>query len=313
MRIGTADPRTWTWLVRSTTWVLLAVALPAQALAPDVHWGANAFPPVDPEVRLSLSLNRFTEFSKSGQRYNDYDETFGFNMLHLSVADQIPAWPDFTFTLFAGGGPTNDQPTRWLQNDFLHKLWGQDAVPVDGARSDWDYACGGSLTYSRERELWDQRLRLFGGAGASFGSLYQEFSSHVGAEFHVPSLNAKVGLLERFAWLDSGETLHEVADDSNIVQLYVGYVPSRLDTRNWFADWLGNPEVGFTLTYDTGLFLESGGGDAIGTWFISMRVKWPTGLMFEIWNDIANGTDFGPTMGMTFSVDLLSVFEQRWF
>src|SRR5262245_13035451 len=104
MRI--AGPRTWTSLGRSTTPILYALALPAQALAPDVHWGANTLPPVDPEVRLSLSLNRFTEFSKSGQRYNDIDETFGFNMLHLSMADQVPAYPDFTFTLFAGGGPT---------------------------------------------------------------------------------------------------------------------------------------------------------------------------------------------------------------
>src|SRR4030095_11628190 len=125
-----AGSRTWIPLGRSTTPVLFAVVLRAQALAPDVHWGANTFPPVDPEVRLSLSLNRFTEFSKSGQRYNDIDETFGFNMLHLSMADQVPAHPDFTFTLFAGGGPTANQPTSFLQNDFLHNLWGLARAPL---------------------------------------------------------------------------------------------------------------------------------------------------------------------------------------
>jgi hypothetical protein len=311
MRIGIACPRTWSSLGRSTPPILFALALPAQALAPDVHWGANTFPPIDPEVRLSLSLNRFTEFSNNGQRYNDIDETFGFNMLHLSVADQVPAYPDFTFTLFAGGGPTANQPTSFLQNDFLHSLWGLDKVPYDDTASGWDYACGGSLTWSQESEFSRQRLRLFAGAGASLGSLYNELYGHAGAELMLPSLNAKIGLLDRYGWLQHGETLPAVADAANIVQLYVGYVPSRLDTRNWFADWLGNPEFGLTFTYDTGLFLETGGGEAIDTWFISLRVKWPDGLMFELWNDILNGTDFGPTMGMTFSVDLNSVFE-RW-
>jgi hypothetical protein len=192
-------------------------------------------------------------------------------------------------------------------------LWGLDSVPFDDTASGWDYACGGSLTWSQEGELWSQRRRLFAGAGTSLGSLYNELYGHAGAELLLPSLNAKIGLLDRYGWLQGGNTLPEVADAANIVQLYVGYVPSRLDTRNWFADWLGNPEFGLTFTYDTGLFLETGGGRAIDTWFISLRVKWPDGLMFELWNDILNSTDFGPTMGMTFSVDLYSVLQQRWF
>jgi hypothetical protein len=288
-------------------------AAAAQGLAPDVHWGANAFPPIDPEVRVRLSLNRFTEFSKTRRVYNDIDETFGFNMLHVAAVDQIPAWPDWTYTIVAGGGPTADQPTRFLQNEFLHEIWGLDKVPVDGTADGWDWQLGGSLTWSRESGWNGQRLRFFAGSGVTTGSLYQELNGHVGAELLIPEWRVKLGAMERFSVLDEGDTLPQVADEANVIQLYAGYAPERIDSSAWFMEFLGNPEFGLTLTYDTGLFVESGGGSGIGTWFISLRVKWASGLMYEIWNDIANGTDFGPSVGMTFSVDLFSLLPRRWY
>ncbi len=298
------------------TALCVAAGASAQGIAPDIHWGANGFPETDPEVRVGLSLNRFTEFSKSGGRYNDIQQTMGFNNVNVSIVDQLPSYPDWMFNVWAGGGRTGDQPSRFLQNEFLHNTWGLDRVPVGRSRNAWDYMGGGSLTYSREGEPFaddDIRGRIFGGFGAALGTIYNEPFVHVGAEIHLHDWNMKVGIMDRFSLPREGDAFSEVADQSNVAQLYIGYVPSRLGSSAEWFDWLGAPEFGFTFTHDSGLFVESVTNDPIDTWFISMMVKWPTGLKFELWNDILNSTDFGPTVGMVFSVDVMTLWEQRWF
>ncbi len=301
----------------------LGAAVAAQGGAPDPHWGANTFPPQHPEVRATLSFNRFTEFSKTGTKYNGIDESMGFNMLTLSVADRLPALPDVTFSVWAGGGPTSDQPTRFLQNEYLHNSWGLDRVPVGASRDEVDYYGGGALHWQWrgvglfepevvEGDRW--RTRVFAGAGANLGTLYQEPFAQAGFELRIPEWSLKLGLQDRVAFPRPGDAFDNLAHFNNIVQAYVGYEPRRIESSSTVWQWLGNPEVGLTFTYDSGFFVDFD-DEPIGTRFISARFAWATGLTFEIWNDILNSTDYGPTMGLMLSFDLNTLSEQlrRWW
>jgi hypothetical protein len=49
--------------------------------------------------------------------------------------------------LTAGGGPTRDGPSRFLQNDVVHTLRGFSPVPVEEKREANDFMVGGSLSW----------------------------------------------------------------------------------------------------------------------------------------------------------------------
>jgi hypothetical protein len=297
----------------------------AQGLPPEPHWGATILPADRPELRAGLHFDRFTEFSKTGQVFNEIHETAGFNLLSVSYTENTPADPDLYFTLAGGLGYDGDQPTRFLQNDYVHKILGQLGVPVGATRDGVEYAASGSVTkWFDGPRLFDSgevpdetgwRTRFFLGAGFSTGTIYHETFANLGATLFVPDAilgrRFRATLTNRFAFPTGEDTFSDLADFSDVTQASFGLVPEHVHTDFPVLEFLGNPEFGVTLTHDSGFFERN--GKPIETWFAGVYVQWPTGLRFETWNDFANGTDFGPTYGFLISVDLFTLFHNtRW-
>lgn len=276
----------------------------AQAPVPDPHWGAFAFPSSVPELRAGLHFNRFTEFSSTGSRFNDIDETSGFNVLAASYTDRIPGLPQWTFTGTFGLGLSSDDPTNTIQNDFVHEAIGQEDVPVGDVREEPEFLAG--LGVTRWFEDPEHLGRdLFVGAGYATSTLYHEPWLHLGGTYMLGG-SCRLSLMHRVSRPVEGEAYSDLARLSNLSQVYVAYVPSTIDSEWSLLDLLGNPEIGLAVTHDTGLFVDQD-DDPIETWFASLRFRWATGLTIETWNDFANGTDFGPTFGFLMSVDLTTL------
>jgi hypothetical protein len=128
---------------------LLASAAAAQAEtgAPAVHWGALAYPDQSPTVALTGNFNRFTEFNGEGRRFNNIRETMGFNFASISWTEHWRHWEHWSTNLTVGAGPTGNQPTGYLQNEFIHDtVWGIPKVPIDRLREETDFMIDGSLT-----------------------------------------------------------------------------------------------------------------------------------------------------------------------
>ena len=296
------------WVRRISCAVLFAVGSPAaaraQAPVPDPHWGAFAFPSSVPELRAGIHFNRFTEFSSTGTRFNDIEETAGFNVLAASYTDRIPGMPQWTFTGTFGIGLSSDEPTSAIQNDFVHWAIRQDDVPVEDVREEPEFLAGLGMTRWFEDPEHLGR-ELFIGAGYATSTLYHEPWFHVGGNYMVGE-SCRLSLMHRVSRPVEGEAYSDLAQISNLTQVYLAYVPSAIDSDWDLLDLLGNPEVGLAVTRDSGLFVDED-DDAIETWFASLRFRWATGLTIETWNDFANGTDFGPTFGFLMSVDLTTL------
>lgn len=308
--------------------VVAAGSVRGQSLAPEAHWGGPILPADRPELRLGLHLNRFTELSKTGQVFNDIDETTGFQFASLSWSENTPSDPNLFFTVTGAAGFSGDQPSRFLQNDYVHAIMGQSAVPVLGVRESVEYAASGSLT------RWFDGPRLFGdgegatatgwrthaflGAGAATSTLYHEAFAHAGASLLIPDTflfgrHVRVTAANRACWPLGGNAYPDLETFSNVSQVTIGLVPPRVASDNVVLEFLGNPEFGLSATHDTGFFQRN--GEPIEEWFAGFYVQWATGLRFETWNDFANGTDFGPTYGFRVSLDVFSLFSNshwRW-
>lgn len=302
----------------------IANAAAAQAPTPDPHWGANAFPERDEWLRAGFSFSRFTEFSYQGQRFpSEVQESTGFNQLVLSRND-TPSWsPSASYRVAVGIGFSNDQPTRFFQNDILHPLLNIDRVRVEDTRSEFEITAGGDLTFwTDERPLFGDAesdaldrdgVELFAGAGAAVGTIYNEAFVHFGAIYRTPEFTpwlfgwhrgfVEVGALGRAQAIRPGDAYRDVAEWGVLGQTSIAWVPSRPDD----SSWLGNPEIATTITWDSGLWRDLDDGDPIDTSFISFQVKWPGGMVFETWNDMYNGTDFGPSYGFRIGWDLLAL------
>ena len=124
-------------------------------------------------------------------------------------------------------------------------------------------------------------------------------------------LYLRVAVADRACWLTGGNAYPDIADFSNVAQATVGLVPPTVESDNPVLQFLGNPEFGLSISYDTGFFERA--GEPIDTWFVGIYLQWATGLRFETWNDFANGSDFGPTYGLRVSFDLYTLFSNsRW-
>ena len=204
--------------------VIAVCAVPGLALAEapphSVHWGAIAFPDHDPTLTLSAALlDRFTEFDGEGRRYNDIREPMGLNFFTLSWTKPLAPLPGWNLNLTAGGGPTRDGPSRFLQNDVVHKFRGLTEVPVGNKREANDFMLSGSLT--RWFSLLGSNDAFFAGLGGAGGSLYYE--PYVQAGFRrlalfapVPLLGdyLRVSALARYGRPFSGAAFHQVAPQS---------------------------------------------------------------------------------------------------
>ena len=289
-----------------------ALAPPARAEAPpqSVHWGAIAFPDHDPTLTLSTAvLDRFTQFDGSGRRYNDINETMGFNFFTASWTKPLTQWPGWNLNLTAGGGPTTDGPSRFLQNDVVHKLRGIDPVPVGQKRDANDFMLSGSMT--RWFGLPGISDVFFVGAGGAGGSLYYE--PYVQAGFRrlailgfIPWVGdyLRVSAMGRYGRPYGGAAFRQVAPQSYIAQASVG-----LGNYHRWKD--STPfELELAVTVDSGLFVDHR-GDALEERFVSLAIRY-SAFTFETWNDLINQKDYGPTFGARLTLDLFYMYD-RWF
>jgi hypothetical protein len=301
---------------------MVAPVLPAQSLPPMPHWGGGIVPSDRPELRLALDINRFTQFSKTGTQYNEIEETTGFQLGSLSWTENTPAYPDLFFNFTAGAGYSGDEPSNWLQNDYIHDIINNLPVPVGNVYESVEYAASGSLTNwwtgptlfgsGEAPDTTGWRTRFFVGAGAATSTIYHEAFGQVGGTLLIPDTflggrHVRMTVVDRPCWITGGNAYPVLSDFSNVTQVQLGLVPPSVDSDNPVLQFLGNPEFGLMVSYDTGFFERA--GRPIDTWFAGFYVQWATGLRFETWNDIANGTDFGPTYGLRISFDLFTLFS----
>ncbi len=88
-----------------------------------------AYPDAYPILALGLTLNRFTEFDNDRNRYNPIDMTMGFNFGTVSWTEHWKAYSGWSTNVTIGAGPTRDQPTRFLQNELMHKPFNSEPYP----------------------------------------------------------------------------------------------------------------------------------------------------------------------------------------
>lgn len=290
-----------------------------ETVAPSEHWGAIAYPDRTPTLIAGLTVNRFTEFNGSGGRFNSIRQTAGFNFATVSWTERIKGLDGWNGNLTLGAGPTGDEPSIFLQNGFVHRLLGNNAVPVGEKRVGGDFMLGGSVT--RWASLVGSQENAFAGMGVAVGSLYQEVYGRVGlrqisiaevlAAIHpgiVPTALERFSRFVRFSGMGRYSRLYGGSAYSDAVianQSYLGQVSVSIgdyesaEPPRW--------ELEFAATIDSGLFVTPS-GHGIERRFGSIALHFPYGVL-ETWNDVLGQTDSGPTYGFRFMLDLLALRE----
>lgn len=319
---------------------------------PSVHWGSIEFPLLENSGTMGFSLIQFSEFDKkidpaTGDhlRYNDIDETFGFNLLSFSRTRQLRSGDEHRSNLFFTSslaiGASIDATTSYYQNDILHELKDLPHVPRDGEDRGMILAYGGELNYrllqlTRDRR-GDSRLSdtpLFLGAGYSVGTILQDVYVHAGIlRLRYPQQGRRnriahvdFSAMARVGVLETGFDFEELAQSYWLTQAGVGltvmpyYFPIRFE---------------FAMMGHSGIFLESrqlyaanGYGDeedlrnSLHERFYSFRVgigSWT----FETFNEAVSpnvddpsnsgewGKDRGPTYGARMWITTYP--GEKWF
>jgi len=160
-------------LVPAILFFLFAGSAVAESPAPTMHWGGLAYPDQVNTLSLGYIGNRFTQFDGDGAQFNRISETMGFNFGSLSWTQHWQRFEGFSTNLTIGAGPTGEQPTRYLQNEFIHDtIYNIPKVPVGRTRDEFDFSVDASATYWHS--VFDAPRVFFIGGGISTGSLYTE-------------------------------------------------------------------------------------------------------------------------------------------
>ncbi len=301
----------------------------AESPSPTVHWGGLAYPDQSRVLDVGYTGNRFTEFDGQGRRFNNMDETMGLNFATVSWTEHWKSWQGFSTNLTVGAGPTGEQPTRYLQNEFIHDaVWGIPKVPVGTTRDGADFMIDGSLT--GWGGFWGQDRLLFAGGGFSTGSLYHEAFVRAGMRRlnigdpiaagsqalvrfvtagSVPRLLAldwlkgfRLSAMGRYGRSWSGSAFKDVAP-----QTYFGQ--GSVSWGIYDNDHAPFVEVELGAAIDSGLF-TSLRGDALEGQFWTVKVQ-VRRFVVETWNDQLNRQDYGPTYGLRLTYDLSSLLWEK--
>lgn len=291
-------------------------AAQAENVAPGPHWGAIDFPDQNRTLLAGLTVNRFTEFNASRDRFNAINQTAGLNFATVSWTERLRAWPEWAGNLTVGAGPTSESPSRNLQSSFHHATT-QGAIPTDQTRTGADFMVGGSVT--RWSPLFAPRDTGFVGLGVAAGSLYQEVYGRLGvrhlslAELAAAMVSGtqptvltslsrymRLSAMGRYSQLSGGSAYPSavIAKQSYIGQGSVTFAD--------FGEGAGAPPgwaLEVALTYDSGLFARDN-AHRIERRFGSLAIHFPYGT-FEVWNDWVGSTDSGPTAGFRLMLDVL--------
>ncbi|MDT7043094.1 hypothetical protein [Candidatus Nitronereus thalassa] len=283
----------------------------AETPSPGVHWGAMGFPDQQAQVATGINFFRFTEFNGEGQRFNDTRETIGLNFGSISWTQNwtqeevcTACWQT---NLTVSGGPTSDEPTKFLQNEFVHDfLFDIAKVPVGGVRTEFDFMVDGSLT------KWVKDNLVFAGLGFSTGTLYHEVWGRAGVKHWA--------MLKPIAeeWSPQGGTLHSIANMVRVSGLgrygrvFNGAAFEAIAPQSFIAQgkvslgWFDNHNIPICvlfggITIDSGIFVDIE-GDALEERYYSLGFQIHR-FTFETWNDQINKKDFGPTYGTRVTFD----------
>ena len=326
--------------------LLVIVLVPAVVLgetpAPSLHWGGLAYPDQYTTLTTGFTSERFTEFSSMGRsdRYDStIDQTIGFNLITLSWTrhwDELPfLGNDWSTNLTLGIGPAAEQPSKFIQNNMIHRAFGYPQVSTDRTREDTDAMVDLSVTKWVALPAWpysvEQPKVLFGGVGTSLGTVYQEHFIRAGVRrfsFHpwfekfigeppsqfvdspIDDLKKILGYFRfsamiRGSLVNDGAVLHNVKDFSHFQQVSVSFGPyeNAIGKDDKFRTETPPPwEVEVGLSWDSGIFKDTT-GQSKKEYFITgaITVAW---FRFEFWDDAVNHKDKGPTGGGTLTIDL---------
>lgn len=295
-------------------WGSVGVAL-AESPSPTVHWGGLAYPDAYSKLELGYTGNRFTELNREGEQYNPIRETMGLNSGTASWTEHWKRFEGWSTNLTIGAGPTGEQPTRYLQNEFIHdKIYGIPKVPTNQTRDEFDFMVDGSVT--RWLPLLTQPKKVFVGVGGSTGSLYQELFARTGIR------GAELGssVLSLLGW---GEANHLAADFvrgirwsamGRIAQAYSGSAFRQVAPQNYLfqtsLSWgiyderlLPKFEIEAGVSVDSGLFVDFQ-GHSLEERFASLLTIRVRNVALETWNDMVNRKDYGPTYGFRLTLDV---------
>lgn len=293
------------------------VATPAwsETAAPSVHWGSMAFPDQYTLLRAGITFNRFTPIDGLGDRYDStVDHTLGFNFATLSWTQHWGGdWKHWSTNLTLGIGPTRNQPTEFLQNNFVHHLRGISTVPTVDPRKAVDAMIDGSVT--RWFPLFRPKV-IFVGGGFSVGTIYQQGFLRAGIRRVqvTPALysgswgdvSVRASAMGRISYQDNGAVLHHIRQTAGIVQPAVAFGQYRTtDNGETIPAW----EIEFALMWGTGIFVnEVGESQKHFAWSLA-ALAGP--VRFETWNDSMGNIaqqDYGPTYGATLTIDVLRIW-----
>jgi hypothetical protein len=267
--------------------------------APSVHWGGLDFPDQTSVLLTGVTLNRFSEFNNDGERYpSTVKETIGLNFLSVSWTERVGSW-GLNFT--GGAGPTHDQPTEFLQNDFVHsQVFDISSVPVGTTREAADFMLGGSVT--RWFSVLGSRENTFVGVGLTSGTLYHEPYARIGIRrmpFPIPAF-LRLSAMGRYARLYNSSAFASISSQS-----YLGQVS--LSLSDYRDDPVPQWEIEVGVSIDSGLFTTPG-GNSLEEIFGTVALRFPYGRL-EMWNDVINSKDRGPTFGGTLMIDILPLIR----
>ncbi|GJL62550.1 MAG: hypothetical protein NPIRA04_12040 [Nitrospirales bacterium] len=285
----------WLFILGVLGMLLGSIHVHAETPAPSIYWGGLAYPDQKSSLLTGITLLRFTEFDGDDRRYpSTIEETIGLNLLSASWTERLGSWG---FNLTGGAGPTHNQPTEFLQNDFVHNyVFDYASVPVGDTREAADFMLGGSVT--RWFSLLGSRENTFMGIGVTSGTLYHE--PYIRAGFRrIPfpsSAFLRMSALGRYGQLYNSSAFPSIAPQS-----YLGQVSLSL------GDYRDTPvprwELEFGMTIHSGLFVTRKGNsleEILGT----LAFRFPYGRV-EMWNDMVNSKDRGPSFGGTLMLDIL--------
>jgi len=296
----------------------------AESPAPTVHWGGLAYPDQVNTLSIGYTGNRFTQFNGEGQQFNRISETMGFNFGSLSWTQHWRAFEGLSTNLTLGAGPTGEQPTRYLQNEFVHNtIYGIPSVPVRRTRDEFDFMVDASATYWRS--VFNAPRVFFLGGGLSAGSLYTEgfvrtglrrlplgcyLAGTMGCEELSPDdhwlrqfvKGFRLSAMGRFGGIRTAAAFPEGTLNS---QSYLGQA-----SLSWgvYDPNGGEPffELEFGATIDSGLFSSARGTTLEQRfWTAALRFR---NFSMETWNDQLNRQDYGPTYGFRVTYNLYPHF-----
>jgi len=294
----------------------------AETSAPGIHWGTLGYPDQEPTLATGLSIFRFTEFNGDGERFNGIKETIGLNLITVSWTEHWTSHlPNWSTNLTVGVGPTRNQPSEWLQNNFIHDgIWGIPEVPVEGKRKQTDFTVSGSIT--RWWPMLQQPQVIFLSGGGQMGSLYQEAFIRGGFRRWSPLQTFeriagstkgwlssiirpfRVSSMVRVGRIATGAAFHDLANTAYTGQGSISYGwYNRHSHRPWMEI-----EVGATI--GSGIFNdEQGNSIEEQFWTVAFRIH---PFTFESWNDQLGNKDFGPTYGARLMIDLYFLLPESW-